>query len=240
MKLKKLIAFHIEQLSENGININRMNPKDIDLLIDYINTIPSIIWVNDFEQLSPSVLNNYGLEYYGYTNQDLKRLGFNLYNDLIHPDNFSDIHSSMNSFVENPQQTLIQPYHAKTKNGSYRWTIACMKALNYTASGTPKFVFSITFDIEDLVKKSTENKTILPINKQFVEDNIHAYNQLSEREIETLKLIGMAHTSSEIANKMGISESTVVTHRAHIMRKLNAKNINEIVKFAILFHPEII
>jgi DNA-binding NarL/FixJ family response regulator len=56
---------------------------------------------------------------------------------------------------------------------------------------------------------------------------------LSPREKEILQLIVEEHTSLEIANMLSISEKTVEKHRAHLMEKLNARNIAGLVRVAI-------
>ena len=48
--------------------------------------------------------------------------------------------------------------------------------------------------------------------------------QLTERELEVLKLIGMQHTSEEIAQQLYIAKSTVDTHRKNLIYKLKVKN----------------
>lgn len=58
---------------------------------------------------------------------------------------------------------------------------------------------------------------------------------LSAREIEILKFIGEGLTSSEIAEKTGISKRTIDTHRTHLMQKLNLKNLPELIRYAIQF-----
>lgn len=47
---------------------------------------------------------------------------------------------------------------------------------------------------------------------------------LTEREMEVLKLLGDGLVKKEIANKLNISVTTVVTHVSHIYEKLNVKN----------------
>lgn len=47
---------------------------------------------------------------------------------------------------------------------------------------------------------------------------------LTERELEVLILLGDGLVKKEIAEKLGVSVSTVVTHVSHIYEKLNVKN----------------
>ena len=57
--------------------------------------------------------------------------------------------------------------------------------------------------------------------------------ELTKREIEIIKLIGNGLTTKEIAEKLNISIKTVETHRTHIFKKLNCKNIADLIKKAM-------
>lgn len=57
--------------------------------------------------------------------------------------------------------------------------------------------------------------------------------QLTERELEVLNHISDGLKSQEIAEKLFISERTVEAHRGNIMKKLQAKNMAELIKKAI-------
>lgn len=56
---------------------------------------------------------------------------------------------------------------------------------------------------------------------------------LSPREKEILQLIAEEHTSSEVGKILSISEKTVEKHRAHIMEKLQVRNLAGLVRLAI-------
>lgn len=56
---------------------------------------------------------------------------------------------------------------------------------------------------------------------------------LSNREKEILQLIANGHTSKKIAETLFIAKTTVDTHRKNMIRKLDLKNGNELVKYAI-------
>ncbi len=57
--------------------------------------------------------------------------------------------------------------------------------------------------------------------------------ELTEREIEVLKLIVQEFTTAEIAEKLFISTHTVETHRKNLISKLNVRNIAGLVKYAM-------
>ena len=58
-------------------------------------------------------------------------------------------------------------------------------------------------------------------------------DQLTDREKESLKLLGEGRSNREIAELLYLSAKTVTHHRASIMEKLEIHNRTELVKFAI-------
>ena len=58
-------------------------------------------------------------------------------------------------------------------------------------------------------------------------------DNLSEREVDVLRLIALGHTNSEIAQKLYISVRTVETHRGHISQKLLLNSRAELVRYAL-------
>ena len=57
--------------------------------------------------------------------------------------------------------------------------------------------------------------------------------ELSDREIEILKLISQEYSTPEIAEKLFISPLTVETHRKNILKKTKTRTIVGLIKFAI-------
>ncbi|HEX2435800.1 MAG TPA: response regulator transcription factor [Solirubrobacterales bacterium] len=56
---------------------------------------------------------------------------------------------------------------------------------------------------------------------------------LSEREVEVLRLIALGHTNAEIADQLYLSVRTVESHRAHIQQKLRLTRRSELVRYAL-------
>ncbi len=54
---------------------------------------------------------------------------------------------------------------------------------------------------------------------------------LSDREFQILCLFGQGKTSSQIAEILSLSASTVATHRAHILEKMHMQSTVELVKY---------
>ena len=57
---------------------------------------------------------------------------------------------------------------------------------------------------------------------------------LSDREIEVMSLIVQGFINKEIADKLNIGLSTVITHRKNIMEKLRARSLVDIIIYAVV------
>jgi DNA-binding NarL/FixJ family response regulator len=57
--------------------------------------------------------------------------------------------------------------------------------------------------------------------------------RLTPREEEVVKLIAEAHTNAQIAEILHLSEKTVESHRANVLRKLGMRDRVELVRYAI-------
>ncbi|MFO7685430.1 MAG: response regulator transcription factor [Desulfobacterales bacterium] len=100
-------------------------------------------------------------------------------------------------------------------------------------------------DIIKAIRSAMKNETFLSptISKVLVETYLspnrkcssiaERYNQLSNREREVFQLIGEGHSTREIADMLCVSISTIKTHRANIMEKLNIDSPVKLIHFAI-------
>jgi two-component system response regulator NreC len=58
-------------------------------------------------------------------------------------------------------------------------------------------------------------------------------DDLTEREVEVLRLIALGHTNNEIAGQLYLSVRTVESHRAHVQQKLRLSTRAELVRYAL-------
>lgn len=63
-------------------------------------------------------------------------------------------------------------------------------------------------------------------------DTPNLFNELSDRELEVLRLIAAGHSNAEIANKLVISEKTVKGHVSNILSKLHMLDRTQAAVFA--------
>ena len=58
-------------------------------------------------------------------------------------------------------------------------------------------------------------------------------DDLTQREVEILRLIALGHTNAEIGEQLYLSVRTVESHRAHIQQKLRRSTRAELVRYAL-------
>jgi DNA-binding NarL/FixJ family response regulator len=79
----------------------------------------------------------------------------------------------------------------------------------------------------------TLRKEHIDVNDMDIKEfNCEAVN-ISERELEIIKLIAEGYTNVEIAEKLFLSPHTVNTHRKNILQKLGINNTAAIVMYAV-------
>ena len=64
-------------------------------------------------------------------------------------------------------------------------------------------------------------------------DLVSKLAKLTSREREILELVGKGLHAKEIATSLSISARTVEVHKARLMTKLDARNVSELVRFAL-------
>jgi DNA-binding NarL/FixJ family response regulator len=64
-------------------------------------------------------------------------------------------------------------------------------------------------------------------------DGDDRYQSLTDREKQVLKLVAEGNSNKEVAQVLGISVKTAMSHRERVMDKLDIHNRTELVKFAL-------
>jgi DNA-binding NarL/FixJ family response regulator len=117
-----------------------------------------------------------------------------------------------------------------------------MKTIVLTSSDDPNKALSGFHSISVNVSEKTLIKNILKL-----EQHAHAHGRrlppmphenqqptLSDREIEVLSLIARGMLNKEIADKLNIGLTTVITHRKNITEKLGMKSVSALTIYAVM------
>lgn len=71
------------------------------------------------------------------------------------------------------------------------------------------------------------------INALIYDNKPKKNHDLSDRELQVLKLVGKGKTNNEIAEMLNLSRRTIETHRLHILKKFKASTTAELIVSAV-------
>jgi DNA-binding NarL/FixJ family response regulator len=72
-----------------------------------------------------------------------------------------------------------------------------------------------------------------PASRDEIAAEQDPYERLTDREKQVLKLVAEGRSNKEVAELLGVSVKTAMTHREHVMVKLRAHNRTDVIRFAL-------
>lgn len=69
--------------------------------------------------------------------------------------------------------------------------------------------------------------------RQVADAAVDPYGTLTDREKQVLRLVAEGRSNKEVAEALGISVKTAMSHREHVMQKLDLHSRTELIKFAL-------
>jgi len=198
-------------------------------------SLPGIIYVNkldrpgDINSFRNVYINQRGLDFVGYTQEEVYCLGIDLFREMIHPEDMGRMLNSLTSVYSSGSESFIAPILRVKPKGQEKYRlIYCSKIVQETfGDGTLKQV------VVNAVEITNHDQQLIIALKEIRRLNEKILSNLSEREKEILQLIVWEKTSVEIAALLFISNATVKKHRDNMIQKTGVHNSAGLVKLAV-------
>ena len=86
-------------------------------------------------------------------------------------------------------------------------------------------------ELIDAVQRALERSRSRITRTAELQETKRRYALLTKRELQLLPLLVAGGTNREFAQQIGTSENTIKVHRSHIMRKMGASSLPELIRF---------
>ena len=136
--------------------------------------------------------------------------------------------SGLDFQIELAKVNILIPIIFMTGHGDIPMTVRAMKAGAVDFLTKPfrdqDMLDAVTMAIDRDRKRREDEKLILDLRALF--------ETLTLREREMMALVAAGRMNKQIAAEIGLAEITVKIHRGHIMRKMGAKSLADLVRMA--------
>lgn len=213
-----------------------------------------IIHVIDYTQRRHVGISGPIKNMFGYQAQTVMENGLDFVIDIFQKDDFRIYNEAIFSRLttvlkETPQDRhdeYVFSFNYRMRKANGEWMHLYQQGSYITDPVTLLPLFSIAL-VTDISPIKRDNSMVFTVDQKRNDERFFRYNnlvteyfypdpdeaKLSKREKEILGWLAEGLSSKQIAAKLYLSESTVVIHRKNMLKKTNAKNSAELIRYGI-------
>src|SRR5690554_6925220 len=192
---------------------------------------PYIFHCNDADY-NFQFVNEKGCCWFCMTKDQIIQMGQRFSRKFYHPDTIAFEFPKIKRFFKDSGCHTVYSNYQQIFNPALQAYSVCLVFIK-KCSVSSGFV-SITQPIEESLNISKKMNRIIS-EEIFRKNHSTDFDDLTLREAEILKLLAEGLNNPEISDKLYISRRTVEQHRKNINRKLNVRNLKDILDYAYAF-----
>jgi DNA-binding NarL/FixJ family response regulator len=205
---------------------------------EIVNKAPCFLYINEIGRTREEstwrnvYLNKFALDNTGYTREEVDELGPDYFKKILHPDDFEVATLSIEHLKNiSDEEVFGGPYKYMPKNKDYKWLIGMSRVFRRDTDGNPREFLNAAVIFNEEFHTHNQIIDLLKENKRLLNEN--TVLKLTRRERDVLKLLARGDCSKRIAQKLNVSESTIISHRKNMLKKLNMHSTATLVNFAV-------
>ena len=254
---------YMETLQQNDYNEDHLKTEGLDHILN-INTVTQsafshsipLIYLLDYTNGRYLLVSKSMKLMLGYSPEVFMSQGINLTLENYHADHmqlfnnelFPDRLAILKQIPvhEHHNHVFTYNFRFKTKRGDFINLLQRNCFVKSDNKGNPLLSIGVITNVEHYVSENPIIQTVEKIGNGHLGQSellykksyyLHGeYRLFTKREKEIVKWVSEGLSSKRIAQKLCISENTVINHRRNMMQKSNANNAMELVSFAIRNH----
>jgi DNA-binding CsgD family transcriptional regulator len=205
---------------------------------ELVDKAPCFLYINEIGKIGSEntmrnvYLNKFAIDMTGYSKEEADELGSEYFRKVLHPDDFEVINQSIDYLRSIGDDNIFGGIcRSKPKEKDYQWQVGRTRIFKRNTDGTPLQFLNAAVVLNDEFHSNNQIIDLLKENKQLINEN--TILKLSKREREVLKHLSAGDCAKKISVKLNISESTVISHRKNMLKKLNMHSTANLVNFAV-------
>ena len=206
--------------------------NNADTFISFFNPSSSLVgFIYCCDSKKTTHLSSSYRRIFGYCPENIQK-GSRCLHNIVHPHDFLRFKKfldngnlkSIVSIDEYEMENPVSRLKCRLKHLKGFWKYCVFFTLEYKDSRTNNS-YKAGFIMDE--RTILDQEPAKDLNSGYSTNN---HKSVTARELEVLELIGEGMIARDIADKLHISESTVITHRKNLIEKLQVKNTAQLIK----------
>ena len=211
-------------------------------------------FVIDYANSSYKLMSENFKSVIGFDSREFIEGGLGLVMNLFHSDDFNiyneKVFTANLGFLKNTAQcdhlkhVFSYTFRVKCASGKYKWILQRGSYITSKETNMPLYSMGMVMDLTnfktDTVMLHTIEKTDQDdgvFNTINLETNYFYPNEedtlFTAQEKNVVKWLADGWSSKQLADKLFLSEHTIICHRKNMLKKTNTKNVAQLIAFAI-------